>query len=431
MTVKRIAQIICLVSLAPAAVACIGIQELPTHTPVPTDTSTVTSPPTSTPTATLASTSTPTVTYTPASTLTITPTPKPEDVRLISGLEISNVSPLVGERVKATFKVRNYGEQTFEAAKLLVKGRGPDDSIQDFRPIDNFLLDPGAEYTYSEYRSFSAPGKYWFTPHYSPDGVWNWLDITWPDGRPSVVELTVLQDNTPEVRIYVEPSTIYQGATAVIEITASDDFGVQSIRWWSEDIGDESLNQGGEFVYDGGIGSFDKSWTLTWTGKNGKFTIYAQARDTAGQLSSVASTTITVLPTATFSLLVGGGPFNDTSVQVALGFAVNWAALREEIGEVVLVGFSSGETLAGPTEPAYDLNLARKLLAEAGYDGFDAVLLFDPDDELATRLTDLVDGYLSVLGIRSEYLWVASADARDKFVTMIAAGESGLLIERR
>jgi hypothetical protein len=371
-------------------------------------------------------TPTPTTTSIP----TATPTPKPAGVRLISELQISNLSPLVGERVKATFRVKNYGEQPFKAAKFLVKGRGPDGSIQDFRPRDDFSLDPGAEDTYSEYRSFSAPGRYWFTPHYSPDGA-NWDDITWPDGRTSYVYVNVVPDYPPRVQISVEPSTIYKGADFVIKVTASDDTGLQSIRWWSEGTGDESLDQGGEFVYDGGIGSFDKSWSRTWTGNKGKFAIYAQARDTAGQLSSVVSTVITALPTEKFSLSIGGEPFNDTSVQVALGLAINWAALREEIGEVVLVDFSSGETLAGPTKPAYDPDLAKRLLAEAGYDGFDTVLLYDSGDEAATELAEEVARYLDGVGINTERRGFAQANARTQFATMLAAGESGLLIERR
>ena len=390
----------------------------------PTPTSTSTPPPTSTPTHT------PTLTPTP--TPTATPTPKPANVRLTSELQISDLSPLVGERVKVTFKVRNYGEQTFKAAKFLVKGRGPDGSIQDFRPIDNFSLPPGAEDIYSEYRSFSAPGRYWFTPYYSPDGVNDWFDVTWwPDDRTSYVYINVVPDYPPGVQIYVEPSRIHKKADFAIKVTASDDIGLQSVRWWSVGTGDESLNQGGEFVYDGGTGSFDKSWSRTWTGNKGKFNIYAQARDAAGQLSSVASTVITVLPTEKLSLSIGGEPFNDASVQVAMGLAINWAALREEIGEVVLVDFSSGETLAGPTKPAYDPDLARRLLAQTDYSRFDAVLLYDSGDEPSTELAEAVANYLRVVNISTERVGVAPASARANLADRIAAGDNGLLIERR
>lgn len=352
-------------------------------------------------------------------------------MHLISDLEISNRRPLVGESVKAIFSVRNDGQQTFEAVKFLVKGRGPGDSMQDFRPIDNFSLDPGAERTYSEYRSFSAPGRYWFTPYYSPDGVNEWHDITWPDGRTSYVYINVVPDYPPQATISVESSRIYKKAEVVIKVTASDDIGLQSVRWWSEGTGDESLSQGGEFVYDGGVGSFDKSWSRTWTGNKGEFTIHAQARDTAGQLSSIASTVITVLPTDKFSLSIGGEPFNDTSVQVAMGSAINWAVLQEEIGEVRLVDFDSGETLAGPTKPAYDSDLARRLLAQTDYSRFDTVLLYDSGDEPTAELAEAIVNYLSAVNISAERRGVASADARTKFSTMIATGESGLLIERR
>ena len=247
-------------------------------------------PPTVTPTFT----STPTATRTPTRTPTATPTPRPADVRLISDLQISNLGPFVGEGVKATFKVRNYGEQTFTARYFGVKGRGPDGSIQDFLLLENFSLAPGAEYTYSQDRSFTAPGAYWFTPHYSPDGV-NWLDITWPDGGVSYVYSTVVQDNPPVVEeVYAEPTTIYQGDEFSIKLIASDDFGLQSIRWQVEGTGDAYFDKGDE-ADCGGITWCELNWTLRWGGKDGKFAIYAQARDTADQLSSVGSTTINVL----------------------------------------------------------------------------------------------------------------------------------------
>jgi hypothetical protein len=449
MVIKRIVQIICLVSLALAAVACATPTPTSTHTPAPTDTPTVTSTSTSTPTATQTptltptftptttptptptTTPTPTETYTPTSTPTITPTPQPANVRLVSELELvlANPTPRVGESVKAIFTVRNYGEQTFKAAKFLVKGRGPDGSIQDFRPIDNFFLEPGAEYTYIEFRNFSMGGKHWFTPHYSPDGV-HWFDLLFPNDQPSRVEITV--DGLPVVeRISVEPSTIHQGEAFVVSVTASDDFGLQSVQWRSEGTGDDYLDKGHEDSC-GGVTRCSQRWPpLKWTGKDGEFPIYAVARDTADQVSREMSTTITIA--ARFSLLIGGGPFAKESVQNALGFGINWGVLEGEIGEVVLVDFVTEETLPGPTGMAYRPDSARELLAGAGYpNGFDVVLLFDPDDELASELADLLVSYLSAVGIRSEYLWVAPIHARDKFATIIAAGdEGGLFIERR
>ena len=133
-----------------------------------------------------------------------------------------------------------------------------------------------------------------------------------------------------------------------------------------------------------------------------------------------------------FSLSIGGRPFDNKSVQEAVGFAINWAALRDEIGEVVLVDFLSGETLAGPTEPAYDPDRAKQLLAEAGYpDGFSTMLLFDQGDELAAKLAEWVTSYLGRVNISTEFIGVAPADARAKLAAMIEAGESGMLIERR
>jgi ABC-type transport system substrate-binding protein len=115
-----------------------------------------------------------------------------------------------------------------------------------------------------------------------------------------------------------------------------------------------------------------------------------------------------------------------------MGLAINWAALQDKVGGVVLVDFLSGNSLAGPDEPAYNPDQAKELLAEAGYpDGFDAMLFFDRTDELAASLAELVTGYLYDVKIYAKYLSVASADARTEFATTIAAGERGLLIERR
>jgi hypothetical protein len=348
-------------------------------------------------------------------------------VRLVTELQlVADPMPRVGDIAKAIFTVRNYGGQTFRAAKFLVKGRGPDGSIQDFVPIDNFSLEPGAEYTYIQFRDFSMGGKHWFTPHYSPDGT-TWYDILFPNGQSSRVEITV--DGLPVVeRISVEPSTINQGEAFVVSVTASDDFGLQSIGWRSEGTGDEYLDKGRE-ADCGAITRCSERWPpLKWTGKDGEFAIYATARDTAGQVSKPVSTTITI--TARFSLLIGGGPFAKQSVQNALGFGINWGEIERQIGEVVLVDFASEETLPGM---AYRPDSARELLAGAGYpNGFDAVLLYDPDDKLADKLAGLVSSNLSSVGIRSEYLWVAPANARAKLSSIIAAGdEGGLLIERR
>jgi hypothetical protein len=443
MTVKGIAQVICLVSLALVAVACTEAESIPTDTPAPTDTPTVartptpiststpTAPPTHTPTSAPTATPIPTPTATPmptsTSTPTITPPPEPANVRLVSELElvIADPTPRVGDSVKAIFTVRNYGGQTFRAAKFLVKGRGPDGSIQDFAPIDNFELEPGKEYTYSAYRKFSMGGMHWFTPHYSPDGA-NWLDILFPNGQSSRKEVTV--DGLPVVeQISVEPSTIKQGEAFVISATASDDFGLQSVRWRSEGTGNEYLDKGHEDSCGGATRCSQRWPPLKWTGQDGEFPIYVEAHDTADQVSSEVSATITIL--ARFSLLIGGGPFTKESVQSALGFGINWEELGEEIGEVVLVDLASEETLPGM---AYRPDSARELLTGAGYpDGFDAVLLFDPDDKSAGELADLLTSQLSVIDISIEYLWVAPADAREKFDAMTDADEGGLLIERR
>jgi hypothetical protein len=257
-------------------------------------------------------------------------------------------------------------------------------------------------------------------------------NVAYREGHFAVAAISV-QNNPPVVvEVYVEPTTLYERGMFRLSVSASDDTGLQSIRWWIEGTGDDDLDRGDEASCDG-MTWCEPNWLgLKWTGRDGQFAIYAQARDTAGQLSSVESTTINVLPPAArFSLLIGGGPFSDEWVQDTLGFAIDWSALREEIGEVVLVDFLSGETLAGPTEPAYDPELAKALLEEVGYDGFDTALLFDPGDELAVKLAEWVASYLYDVEIRPNFLEVPPADAHATLTEIIEAGESGLLIERR
>ncbi len=249
------------------------------------------------------------------------------------------------------------------------------------------------------------------------------------------VAATVVQDNPPVVEgVYVEPSTIYQEEQFRITLVASDDIGLESIWWQMKGTGDDYFDSGDE-ADCGGITWCELSWSLEWTGREGEFPVYARARDTAGQLSNVESTTITVLApsaTARFSLSIGGGPFYDESVQKALGFGIDWAALRDGIGEVVLVDFLSGKTVAGPTEPAYSLDRAKEILADTEYYyGFGMVLMFDSGDELTAELAKWVASYLGDLGIDPEFLWIDPADARAKLAAMIEAGESGLLLERR
>lgn len=167
----------------------------------------------------------------------------------------------------------------------------------------------------------------------------------------------------------------------------------------------------------------------------GEYGYEVAAFDAAGNVAyrkGYFAVAATALPSAArFSLLIGGELFNDERVQNALGFGIDWGALRDEIGEVVLVDFFSGKTLAGPTGPAYDPEQARALLEKVGYYGFDTALLFDPEDELAAGLAEWVASYLYDVGIYPEFVGVAPADARIKLATMIEAGESGLLVVRR
>jgi hypothetical protein len=240
----------------------------------------------------------------------------------------------------------------------------------------------------------------------------------------------VVRDDPPVlVGIYVEPAIIYQGEEFRLRLVASDDVGLQAMRWRIEGTGNKDFDTGGVADCEG-MTLCEFNWDLKWAGQEGQFVIQAQARDTAEQLSSIEGEPITVLAAPTLSLSIGGGPFDNALVQEAVGWAINWTALRDEVGEVVLVDFASGDVLAGSAGPAYSPDQARQLLAEAGHYGFDTMLLFDRGDTLAARLAELVSDYLYAVEIYPKYLWVSQADARTNLADMIAAGESGLLIER-
>ncbi len=397
---------------------------LPTLTPTPTSTITTTPTPTLTPTPT--STSTPTLTPTPTSTPTIPPT-LPPDVRLISDFRIVYDKLLVGEIITATFEVKNFGGQTFNPRKFGVMGRAHDNLIRDFYMMGDFSLDPGEPKLYQHNRKLDVPGQHVFRPYYHKQDGSEWVDVP-PAGWTNVITITV--ESPPVVEgMHVRPSTINQGDTFEVRVIASDYSGVQSIRWRSEGTGSEYFDEWREASCNG-VTRCEKSWPyLKWTGGDGQFPIHAEAFDTAG-LSAKESETITVKPK--FTLSIGGGAFTKESVQNALGFGINWKGLPEEIGEVVLVGFLSGETLPGPTEMTYRQDSAKELLAGAGYpSGFDAVLLFVTEDELAGKLADSVAVYLSTVGIRPEKLLVDQDNARSEFSARIAAGKSGLLIERQ
>ncbi len=138
---------------------------------------------------TVASAPTPTPTQTP-------PPASPARVVLIAGLAVTPDNPAPGQWVNARFTVRNVGGQTFAPRYFGVKGRGPGDANYDFLWMENFTLGPGQEFTYDVNRQLGPAGDYWFTPQYSPDGQ-AWIDITWADGSPSVVRITVVGTPTP------------------------------------------------------------------------------------------------------------------------------------------------------------------------------------------------------------------------------------------
>jgi len=236
-----------------------------------------------------------------------TTAPSPANVRLVADLVISNHWPAVGESVNATFRVRNYGGQTFYARYFGVKGRGPGDSDRSFHWIDNFQLGPGQEFTYDANRSFDQAGGHWFTPNYSPDGS-NWADITWPDGRTSYVSISVRGAPTA----VPPPTTAPPTAAPQIEFSA-DRTHIQrgecaTLTWRVENVREVYLD--GEGVAGQGSRRVcperDTTYTLRVITYNG---------EEIRQVTITVSEPPTPIPTGSL-VVVGGLHLSATDVQV-------------------------------------------------------------------------------------------------------------------
>jgi len=236
-----------------------------------------------------------------------TTAPSPANVRLVADLVISNRWPAVGESVNATFRVRNYGGQTFYARYFGVKGRGPGDSDRSFHWIDNFQLGPGQEFTYDANRSFDQAGGHWFTPNYSPDGS-NWADITWPDGRTSYVSISVRGAPTA----VPPPTTAPPTAAPQIEFSA-DRTHIQrgecaTLTWRVENVREVYLD--GEGVAGQGSRRVcperDTTYTLRVITYNG---------EEIRQVTITVSEPPTPIPTGSL-VVVGGLHLSATDVQV-------------------------------------------------------------------------------------------------------------------
>ncbi len=105
-----------------------------------------------------------------------TPVPQPTEpqvgrLQIIGGLNLSTTSPKVGERVTASFTVRNVGGSTVTIRRMVAGARGPNAHSRgwgapnvDFPAVTNISLLPGWDYYYQQSATFSEPGDYFAEP---------------------------------------------------------------------------------------------------------------------------------------------------------------------------------------------------------------------------------------------------------------------------
>jgi ABC-type transport system substrate-binding protein len=118
-------------------------------------------------------------------------------------------------------------------------------------------------------------------------------------------------------------------------------------------------------------------------------------------------------------LISGGGPMDDPRAREAIQYAVPWAQVAQEAfpdrdAPIAMTSMPEGMTLVKPEEITiwevldarnldYDPELAKMLLAEAGYpDGFSAAFLFALDDEELVLMAEMMASSLGEVGIGLE-----------------------------
>jgi hypothetical protein len=147
----------------------------------------------------------------------------------------------------------------------------------------------------------------------------------------------------------------------------------------------------------------------------------------------VTSDTSTPSEEVILELAVDGGAFFDTRVQQAVLAAVNRSYLGDYFdGAPVTFLFSFGGSAVDASGEPWDPDLARQLLAEAGYpDGVPAVFVFpDGDVELAGLAQDMALDLVEV-GISAELVPVPRGDMGSYVGTLAMAGEPVLWLVRR
>jgi hypothetical protein len=135
-------------------------------------------------------------------------------------------------------------------------------------------------------------------------------------------------------------------------------------------------------------------------------------------------------------VIFGGRMFAYAEVLEAILHAVPWREMTDDLfpdqDTAVAVGlWEEGPVLEDAREVPFDPDLAKELLAEAGFpDGFPLLLLFTPDDEPLAKMAEWMAEWLSEIGIEVELVPVTEAEAPEAMAELVAAGESVLWLTR-
>jgi hypothetical protein len=114
-------------------------------------------------------------TYATMSSVTCPNSPQPGRLQVVRPLSLSSTSPRVGDLVTARFTVRNVGDQDVAVQSLTAAARRGDDwngQWADFPNESNFTVRPGAEHTYTGWRSFDTAGRHFAEPAVQLNGTW-------------------------------------------------------------------------------------------------------------------------------------------------------------------------------------------------------------------------------------------------------------------
>jgi hypothetical protein len=137
-------------------------------------------------------------------------------------------------------------------------------------------------------------------------------------------------------------------------------------------------------------------------------------------------------PASLFVVRGEGGPMSDKRVQEAVAQTVDWTAIISErfpdVEPVASLEFPDLQALT--SEVPFDMDLARELLAEAGYpDGF---LIVEVVSEQGGELVDVAEtmiGYLEEVGLQVKFLVHPPEEVPGTIEQLLGAGQAVLWLE--